>query len=154
MMAVEESGAVRLGKILTNIRVDSGLDLRRFAALCIKEDGKPIGFSTLNKVERGNPPSGEILRAIARNPYVSKDYNLSALYQELEGGKEENPLSGRDIHTAHQIIPYADKIPDAQKRELILRLIPSLSRDSKMDILQALLDSFTQAPKGRKKIND
>jgi transcriptional regulator with XRE-family HTH domain len=148
---VEESGAIRLGKLLTNIRLESGLDLRRFAALCVKEDGKPIGFSTLNKIERGNPPSGEVMRAIARNPYVSKDYNLSALYQELEGGKEENPLSSRDIHTAHQIIPYADKIPDTQKKELILRLIPGLSRDSKMDILQCILDSFTHPSKGRKK---
>ncbi len=144
-----ESGAVRLGKLIHDIRVESGLDLRRFAALCTKDDGEAVGFSTLNKIERGSPPSGEILRAISRNPYVSKDYTLSALYHELEGG--DNPLAKQDIHTAHQIIPYADKIPDIQKRELILKLIPALTRDSKMEIIQSILDSFTQPSKGRKK---
>jgi|GEM_PF-5195512 transcriptional regulator with XRE-family HTH domain len=144
-----ENGAQRLGALIADVRAKSGLDLRKFAALCVKDDGKAIGFSTLNKVERGFPPSGEVLRAIARNPYIAKDYTLAALYQELQGIEDDNPLAKQALFTAHQIIPYADKISDEQKRDLIIHLVNDLSRDSKMTVLQTLLDSFTQ-PRKRK----
>lgn len=150
MQQMKETGTERLGKLIKKIREESGLDLRKFAELCVKEDGFPISFSTLNKIEKGaSTPTSDVLRAIARNPYVSEDYNLAALYELLEGA--DNPLAQRTIHTAHQIIPYASKIADDQKKELIIKLIPLLSRDSKMEILQSILDSFTQPAKVRKK---
>jgi hypothetical protein len=150
-MAELESGAIRLGRILKNIRLENGFDLRGFADLCVKDDGKKIGFSTLQKAEVGKAPNAEVLRAIARNPYISKLYTFSQLCDFL-ANDEDNPLAERKISSAHQVLPYINDLPESQKKELSLAILEMLvERDSKMEILQSLLDSFTHPPKGRKR---
>lgn len=135
-------GAKRLGKLIQEIRETEGMNLRDFAALCVKESGESLGHSTLAKVERAEMvPSDQTLRSIARNKFVAERYSLPELQNILQG--VDAPIE-REAATAQEVLPLAMKIDEIQRLKLVTALMNTLSYESKRKLLNETLDSITK----------
>jgi len=67
---------VAFGRIIAEARRKAGLSQKDLAARILKEDSLPISPQYLNDLERDrrNPPSGHLLRQLARELDLSEEY--------------------------------------------------------------------------------
>ena len=137
---MKTENAIKLGRIVQTVRVDNGFTLRGFAKHCVKEDGKAIAISTLQRIESGDPPrTQDVLLALARNPYISKNYSYSEL-SALLAEEEDLSLSRRKVFSSHQILPYLEEMPDSEKIEVIEGIVKSLSIPLLRQAIDRLMD--------------
>lgn len=147
-----EAGALRLGRLIGEIRADAGLSLRAFAELCTKDDGKPLSASIIRWLEAGVAPNREVLAAIARSPLVAEVYTFASMIQYIEANTFDF-LAGQKFFSSNQMSGYVDDLPEIEKKELVIDLLPGFSLEGKKELLNQSLAVITLLPKGRKPIN-
>jgi transcriptional regulator with XRE-family HTH domain len=138
-------GLAKLSEIVCDARGNSGLSLREFAELCVRDDGKSLNFNTVSRIERGAfdyPPNLVTLQALARNPYIKYSAEELAAICSDDGEK----ISLRVIKTSDEAITLIDQMPEEEKLKFIVDILDELpmrlKRDYKKQLINKILNSL------------